>query len=667
MCEAVAFSRVSIRTYSMSLLEFAIAFVLIAVAARYVFNGRTTRRSKLTIIGLAVVSTFFGGYVLRQYWTAMRISQAELVANIPKQGVQPEFVSSDACRACHQQEYDSWHASYHRTMTRPATPENVIGNFDNQVLVSRGFEYRLTQEGDSFWIEGPLPEFDQQVRDRELLADEVPNPPIGKYRVVMTTGKHHWQTYWVSGFNGQQLMNFPFVFHPEQNRWLPREVMFLKPPGWVSNAIWNDGCIHCHSTAGKPGRIGLEKTFDPQVAELGISCEACHGPGAEHVALNRSPTRRFQYHLSGEADPSIVQPQRLSQRASAQVCGQCHGVAFPKNYPKWYVDGFSFRAGDELEDSRRVLIPNQVRDEPWVATMLEQIPNRIDWQFWPDGMARVTGREYPAMVESPCYQHGDMTCLSCHSMHHSNPEDQLAVGMDGNQACLQCHAKYAENISQHTHHPADSAGSLCYNCHMPHTSYGLLKASRSHQVSEPNLANDQQAGRPNACNLCHLDQTMQWTADYLSEWYEQPVTQLSEDESSIAAGALWILSGDAGQRALASWAMGWSPAREASGQLWMAPVLSVPLDDPYSAVRYIAGRSLQSLPGFGDLNYDFIASVEQRQEKQQRTLELWQQFQRPRLSEPQPRVLLQEDGQSDRATIGRLNKNRDDRVLDLSE
>ena len=40
---------------------------------------------------------------------------------------------------------------------------------------------------------------------------------------------------------------------------------------------------------------------------------------------------------------------------------------------------------------------------------------------------------------------------------------QLAKRMDGNEACLQCHEKMRDKISAHTHHAADSSGSLCYN------------------------------------------------------------------------------------------------------------------------------------------------------------------------------------------------------------
>src|SRR4029434_5840314 len=111
--------------------------------------------------------------------------------------------------------------------------------------------------------------------------------------------------------------------------------------------------------------------------------------------------------------------------------------------------------------------------------------------------------------------------------------DQLAERMDSNLACLQCHTKI--NVSQHTHHRTDSSGSSCYNCHMPHTVYGLMKAIRSHQIDSPNAANSLKTGRPNACNLCHLDKTLDWTARKLSEWYGQPAVDLSPEHQTHAA------------------------------------------------------------------------------------------------------------------------------------
>src|SRR5262249_13931342 len=154
----------------------------------------------------------------------------------------------------------------------------------------------------------------------------------------------------------------------------------------------------------------------------------------------------------------------------------------------------------------------------------------IQDSFWADGMIRVSGREYNGLLDSPCFKDARdeqrmMSCSSCHTMHKT-PEDprsieawadthQISKGMSGNEACLQCHETLRTTLTSHTKHQADSAGSSCYNCHMPYTSYGLLRALRSHQISSPTVAVTVRSGRPNACNLCHLDKTLAWTAQYL--------------------------------------------------------------------------------------------------------------------------------------------------------
>ena len=106
--------------------------------------------------------------------------------------------------------------------------------------------------------------------------------------------------------------------------------------------------------------------------------------------------------------------------------------------------------------------------------------------------------------------------------------------MEKNEACFQCHKSFRENLAAHTHHESDSSGSLCYNCHMPHTTYGVLSAIRSHQVSSPRVSDQLATGRPNACSLCHLDQTLAWSGTWLREWYKQPLPVLGTDESSVA-------------------------------------------------------------------------------------------------------------------------------------
>jgi hypothetical protein len=296
-------------------------------------------------------------------------------------------------------------------------------------------------------------------------------------------------------------------------------------------------------------------------------------------------------------------------------------------------------------------------------------------------MVRVSGREYNGLIDSPCFKDArderrTMSCFSCHTMHKA-PEDprsveewadghQVSAGLGGDQACLQCHAAQRANPTAHTNHKAGSPGSACYNCHMPYTSYGLLRALRSHRISSPTAATTVETGRPNACNGCHLDKTLAWTAEYLARWYRTPAPMLDEDHRTIPASMLSLLRGDAGQRALVGWSMGWRPAQQASGTSWMAPSLSVLMNDPYEAVRLIAHRSLRSLPGFEAFAYDFTGTAKERSAGVLQVMEVWRRSGALGEARQAPALLLDADGAM-KADVSRLLQQRDHRRIDLRE
>jgi hypothetical protein len=578
------------------------------------------------------------------------------------------YVGSKTCQSCHADQHATWHQSYHRTMTQPATEESVIGDFNNVRLHGKDLNVRLFKEGGRFMAE---------LNFR--------NPTMhGTYPVVMTTGSHHRQAYWLANPDDSKLMILPYMYLREEKRWIPRHAGYIGTL-WQHErpeidlfqgeyGRWSAICIKCHTTHGQPHPVNEAGAASvvSRVAEFGISCEACHGPGAAHVAANRDS--------SGPPKTGIVNPARLPHDRSAQVCGQCHSVLGNRSeaaHQKWTNGGDAFRPGDDLfADPILYLIRGR-------ADLMPDRPAHIadpatSGSFWPDGMIRVTGREFNGLIESPCYQRGKMSCLSCHLMHQRDGDQrpakewaagQLKPGMDGNRACLQCHERFQDSaaVKQHTHHSAESSGSACYNCHMPNTTYGILKATRSHQVTSPSVAVSLQSGRPNACNLCHQDKTLAWTADHLTEWYKQPKPKLSQDEQEVSAMVLWALSGDAGQRAVTAWNLGWPEAHQASGNHWQAPVLAQLLDDPYDGVRFVAQRSLKRLPGFADFDYDFVGPTEKRSAAVQRARHVWERnvsrekrsFTRPMLVDPDGKVLD--------ADIQRFLKLRDDRPIDISE
>ncbi|MEM9411173.1 MAG: multiheme c-type cytochrome, partial [Planctomycetota bacterium] len=424
------------------------------------------------------------------------------------------------------------------------------------------------------------------------------------------------------------------IWITSESRWIPYGSIFFIPSSRLSMkaGLWNRSCIECHVVSGRP-RSEADSEFDSHVAEFGISCEACHGPAEEHIAKHSNPLNRYQQHLSQLDESTMVSPLDLAHDRSSEVCGQCHSVfQLSKDDKKEFNrNGFAYRPGDDLHECRNVIRYNdEDLDDPKIA-------RKRQGQFWSDGMVRVSGREYNGLLETPCFQRGKMSCLSCHSMH-SEPgdsrtraewaDDQLKPQMRENQACIQCHQEYSSNeqLKQHTHHAPESNGSNCYNCHMPHTTLGLMKAMRSHTIDSPNVSVTKATGRPNACNLCHLDKTLAWTSEKLSSWYGIESPELNMEEKSVASSIRWILLGDAGQRAIAGWHFRWKPAQDISGTGWMAPYLAELLRDSYDVVRFIGYHSLKALPGFDEFEYDFVGPESDRNRKSVQALKIWEAF-----------------------------------------
>ena len=201
---------------------------------------------------------------------------------------------------------------------------------------------------------------------------------------------------------------------------------------------------------------------------------------------------------------------------------------------------------------------------------------------------------------------------------------------------------------------------------MPYTSYGLLKAVRSHTISNPSVTETVELGRPNACSLCHLDQTLGWTGEHLSEWYGAPQPELSEEVRTVAAALLWVMKGDAGERALAAWNFGWQPAQEASGTSWMVPHLADLLNDPYEAVRSIAYDSLRRIPGYVDVEYDYLGDQNQRVDMVVPVLQAWRSSTLAR-QRRDPQLLVDADGVLRVDVVRTLFDQRDQRTLFLRE
>jgi len=334
------------------------------------------------------------------------------------------YVGSQSCRKCHPGNYHSWHASYHRTMTQIATPETVIGNFDNVTLELHDHTYRLFRRGDEFWVDmDDLDRRDSDQRDSDRSDGSVSDTSRVQRRIVQLTGSHHMQGYWYELNWDRYLGMLPFMYLEAERRWIPRHAAFLQPETdkiSTERGRWNKHCLVCHATNAKPGLVPKLGSIvegesysiaavNTTVSELGIACEACHGPGEQHVRANQTPGRRYQLHLAEARDDTIINPARVSARLSSQTCGQCHGIHLAGSFDDHvhhYQHGHRFRPGSDFDKSGRVTVrPNQYPWPPVVEREVEHTPDYLESSFWTDGMVRVSGREYNGLIDTPCFQH----------------------------------------------------------------------------------------------------------------------------------------------------------------------------------------------------------------------------------------------------------------------
>jgi hypothetical protein len=305
------------------------------------------------------------------------------------------------------------------------------------------------------------------------------------------------------------------------------------------------GCIGCHATgirglaknaAGETFFKGyvaiLYRSDDPAYFDyngdgdfeiLNIQCEACHGPGAQHVLGQGDPTK-------------IVNPAALPGQQSVEICGRCHirGKSLPAGTYNWpYHD-----------DTDTNWIP-AVPPAPWIPLATFQNSASGVLTYWADGKLPKNPRPYDQYVLSAHYstkfgQNGSSEACggSCHDMHMetSNPAQineeitdarsglVIPTSVDNDTFCLACHAthgpftsitkqqvaEYDKNVTAigavvaaHANHPygPDRAMGLgnCVDCHMS------ASAGHTWWVTKPeDTLKYFDKGYPNACaESCH--------------------------------------------------------------------------------------------------------------------------------------------------------------------
>jgi hypothetical protein len=123
--------------------------------------------------------------------------------------------------------------------------------------------------------------------------------------------------------------------------------------------------------------------------------------------------------------------------------------------------------------------------------------------------------------------------------------------------------------------------------------------------------------------MCHLDRSLGWVNNALVEGFGASPVAMGADDRDLPVAVVAALRGDAGQRALVAWAMGWEPALQASGSGWMERLLATLMLDTYDVVRFNAMRALRLQPGYESMDPDFLADEGELERVRDEILERW--------------------------------------------
>jgi predicted CXXCH cytochrome family protein len=397
-------------------------------------------------------------------------------------------------------------------MTRPVAEATIVGDF---------------REGTKFADHGRAYTFGMKD-GKPQVSIAFGGRPAETFAVDYTLGAKRYQGY-LSMLPEGRIYVLPVFWHIASKRWIDWQEITPIPDGAHDlRQIWNANCFNCHGTNIVQGYDLSEKKYRSTWTEMGIGCEACHGPGRQHVALmeawEKDPASKPNYDNSSKnrrlSDTLKIFSTRSSEpRRIYDTCAYCHG-----NKNNVFV---GFKGGDNYADHAL----------PFLIS--EPIPeNDRQGEFWPDGRPNRFNRPQ-ALTLSGCFKAGAVTCTSCHVAHGSRNEHSLKVniyqGRNGDALCTQCHTEPKDRrpsgtqairasftgagLQAHTFHAPESAGSRCINCHMSDVNWRLLIRRRDHTFQAPVPENTAQFGVPNACTTCHDNRSPEWAAKQMTEWW----------------------------------------------------------------------------------------------------------------------------------------------------
>ncbi|MES9853403.1 MAG: multiheme c-type cytochrome [Candidatus Thiodiazotropha sp. L084R] len=389
---------------------------------------------------------------------------------------------SVACVNCHQQQFDSWSNSHHSWAWRKPSSENVLGDFNEAEFEHAGFTYR----------------FHKKNEDYVVIADNQ-SGNVTKYKVHSVAGVTPLQQYLVDIGEGR-LQALDVAWDTVNKRWYhlypDQDTSAGNGMHWSgSYKNWNSRCAECHATDFRKNYDPLKDSYNSQQGEIGVGCEACHGPGEAHIAWANTPEKFDASRWKGVDIKGLIEAYNDTSASEINLCAGCHSRREP-------VGANSRAPGSNYNDHYRLALLR-------------------DGLYFSDGQIHDEVYVYGSFLQSKMFQKG-VRCTNCHDAH------DYELKAKGNSLCTQCHNP-AGNVSfptltkknydtpEHHFHKDGTDGAECKQCHMPERQYMIVDGRHDHSFRIPRPDLTEKHGTPNVCNSCHKDKTAEWVEAELNK------------------------------------------------------------------------------------------------------------------------------------------------------
>lgn len=388
------------------------------------------------------------------------------------------FAGAAECQRCHGEVHASWAASTHALTFSVADRDTLPPEaWDGATVVHGPGRTRFERIGEP---EGRAPLVLAHTAGPD--GRETPYPlthQVGRTRIHML----------VSTLEDGRMQVLPSMREHGTGAWFDYTALYFAGPGgdprvppavrpgdpsfWTGPVrSWDAQCSRCHESGREalaPPPIGAGPRHRSRA--LGLDCESCHGPGAEHAVHHDQSL--------GGPDP-MVRLRALTRRQRVDACLVCHMEA------EELVPGWTPGAAQDLLE--------------FVDPSLLDDPDRVD----PAGRPLELVYAGVSFGSSRCAEEGNLTCTTCHDPHGGPNRAAMRTAPRDDAQCAGCHAEIVARPAEHSRHDGQGAGARCVNCHMP-----LLTVERGHgavtdhtiSIPRPGLTSDRVAR--DACTWCH--------------------------------------------------------------------------------------------------------------------------------------------------------------------